>query len=351
MIMGRMRITADLCLLMSVALDVVSCGGGRKPAEDLDLAPVVKVMEAGCPGEGVSSRSYVGTVEADNVVTVCTNNPGTLGGFMLREGDLVKKGDAICKVESQSIRSAYQMAQATLSRAEDGYSRVMKVYDSGSVPEVKLVEVRTELENAKASFEAARKALWHTTVTAPVSGTVSKVYAVDGTEVGISAPVVTIVDTRSCQVRIPVPENELPLMSIGDSAQVEVPALGLTLRAVLSSKGVVASPLSHSYDCLFSVEGGRQLQPGMACKLSMRSLRPEALVIPSSAVMTDGKGRYVWTVDGQNSVCKTYIRVGGYSGNGIVVEEGLPEGQRVIVEGSRKVSTGMKVRVYGEEDK
>ena len=49
-------------------------------------------------------------------------------------------------------------------------------------------------------------------------------------------------------------------------------------------------------------------------------------------------------------VCKTYIKVGGYSGNGIVVEDGLPQGQRVITEGSRKVSTGMKVRLYGDED-
>lgn len=348
--MKTMGNTAGFCLLAAAAVCAASCGNWRKPAEDQELAPVVKVMEVGDGGPGVSSRSYVGTVEADNVVTVSTNNPGTMGGLTLREGDRVRKGDAICKVESQSIRSAFRMAEATLSRAEDGYARIEKVYGSGSVSEVKMVEVRTDLENAKASFEAAQKSLWHCTVTAPISGTVSKVHAVNGEEVGLAAPVVTIVDTESSRVRIAVPENELPLMRAGDRAEVEIPALGVTLDAVLSSKGVVASPLSHSYDCLFRLEDAEGLQPGMVCKLRISTGTGTALVIPSSAVMTDGKGRYVWAVDENGTVCKTYIKVGGYSGNGIVVEEGLPQGQRVITEGSRKVSTGMKVRLYGDED-
>ena len=118
--MKTMGKTAGFCLLAVAAVCAASCGNWRKPAEDLDLAPVVKVMEVGDGGPGVSSRSYVGTVEADNVVTVSTNNPGTMGGLTLREGDRVRKGDAICKVESQSIRSAFRMAEATLSRAEDG---------------------------------------------------------------------------------------------------------------------------------------------------------------------------------------------------------------------------------------
>ena len=68
------------------------------------------------------------------------------------------------------------------------------------------------------------------------------------------------------------------------------------------------------------------------------------MVIPASAVLTDEGGRYVWTVNDENRVVKTYIRVNGYSGKGVVVEDGLNEGLRVIVDGSRKVSSGMKVR-------
>ena len=185
--MKTMGNTAGFCLLAAAAVCAASCGNWRKPAEDQDLAPVVQVM--------VDSRSSVGTGAADNVVTVSTNNPGTRGGLTRREGDRVRKGDAICKVESQSIRSAFRMAEATLSRAEDGYARIEKVYGSGSVSEVKMVEVRTDLENAKASFEAAQKSLWHCTVTAPIGGTVSKVHAVNGEEGGLAAPGGPIVDT------------------------------------------------------------------------------------------------------------------------------------------------------------
>ena len=60
--------------------------------------------------------------------------------------------------------------------------------------------------------------------------------------------------------------------------------------------------------------------------------------------MTDMRGRYVWRVNG-HTVEKSYIIVSGYSSNDIVVSDGLTIGDLVIVEGRRKVSSGMKVNV------
>ena len=82
----------------------------------------------------------------------------------------------------------------------------------------------------------------------------------------------------------------------------------------------------------------------MVCKVHVESEDGGYLIIPASAVMTDMDGRYIWGVSPEDTVCKTYITVGGYAGDGIIVKEGLAEGDRIIVEGSRKVSTGMKVK-------
>ena len=67
------------------------------------------------------------------------------------------------------------------------------------------------------------------------------------------------------------------------------------------------------------------------------------VTVPSSVIRSDMEGRYVWTVSDDNTVCKTYVSTGWFSGKGVTILEGLSPGDRVISEGVQKVCTGMKV--------
>ena len=87
------------------------------------------------------------------------------------------------------------------------------------------------------------------------------------------------------------------------------------------------------------------LMPGMVCKIYRMAEEGRCVVIPASVVRTDGTGRYVWTVSPDSRVEKKYITVGGFSGKGIIVDSGLEEGEKVITEGTQKVSGGMKVKI------
>ena len=102
---------------------------------------------------------------------------GTLKTFAARRGDSVTKGDIVADVESQAVRSSWKMAHAALEQAEDGYRRLMQVRETGSVTDVKVVEVKTQLDRARASAEAADSALAACRVKAPFSGVVSDVFA------------------------------------------------------------------------------------------------------------------------------------------------------------------------------
>ena len=65
----------------------------------------------------------------------------------------------------------------------------------------------------------------------------------------------------------------------------------------------------------------------------------------TNGVTTDVDGRYVWTVSDDHTVNKTYVVPGGFSGQGILITEGLSDGDRIITEGVQKVCTGLKVRI------
>ena len=301
----------------------------------------VKVQEVHI-GDISGNTVYVGTVSASRTATLTAPAPGTLERLNVREGRKVSKGQSLGKIRSESVESAYKAASSRLAQAEDGLKRAQKVYDSGALAEVEYVAIKTKVEEARAAEAAARDARERCSLTAPLSGVVDKVWGVEGEDVSISKPIVSVVDLESIEARFSLPENEYHLYDEGTSASVDIPALGKTVEGRLESKGLVASALSRSYDCSVSISKVEGLMPGMVCKVRLKSEGAAGSVIPASAVMTDTRGRYVWTATG-GVVDKKYVIPGGFSGDGIVISDGLQEGDLVIVSGASKVSTGMKV--------
>lgn len=332
-------------LALSAAAAVSGCSSGKD--KDMTREPVpVRVIEIK-EQAGTGGSSYVGTVEAAKTAVLSCSYAGTLRDLRVSEGDAVRKGDTIAVIESQNVISAKQMADAVLAQAEDGYRRLSQVHESGSVADVKMVEVRTQLDRARASAQAARKALDDCTVKAPFDGVIGEVFAEQGVEMNAIEPLVRLMDISSVEISFSVPEKEIGAIDPGDRFSVDVPAMGGTaFLATVKSKGISASRLSHSYECTLSpsmpVKG---LMPGMVCKVYGRTQNGSSIVIPASVVRTDGTGRYVWTVTPENTVEKRYITAGGFSGKGIVVDSGLEEGDKVITEGTQKVSGGMKVKI------
>lgn len=297
-------------------------------------------------GDVSSSRTYVGKATAVREAIIKAPFPGDITDILINKGDTLKEGQIVVKIYSESLNSSLDIAEATLRQAQDGYDRLMNVKDNGSVPEVKIVEVRTQLAKAKSSVKAAKKAMADCNVRVPFSGVASEIFVEDGESVGLSAPLIKLLDTEHTNIVINVPENEIADINLGEEATLDIPALKIKdITVVVTEKSVDAQSVSHSYQCTLTpnidVLG---LMPGMIGKVIFdKENDSHDIVIPASTVRTDKDGRYVWTVDENNLVSKTYIETGGFSGKGIIVVSGLEEGSRVIVDGASKVSTGMTV--------
>ena len=82
--------------------------------------------------------------------------------------------------------------------------------------------------------------------------------------------------------------------------------------------------------------------PGMVCRVRMDGEAVEGCVVPASILQTGKQGRYLWVVS-DGKVCRRNVSVGGFAGKGVLITDGLQEGDLVIVRGYQKVSTGMAV--------
>lgn len=338
-----------VCYAAGLALSAVwfSACSFQRPEETTSLSEIpVRVIVVDSSRE-IRTTSYVGTVNPIRSIVLSAKYPGTLVSLSVSQGDYVKKGQVLAEIESAAVKSSFDMAQATLRQAEDGFARVKQVHGSGTIADVKMVEVETQVKKARSAARAARQALEDCKLIAPFDGVVGEVYYTQGVEVSLLEPVLRVMDVSDLEIDFPVPEKEIGSIQVGDTVEIKVPALNDTIfNAAVTSKGMVASALSHSYTCKAhpdsSISG---LLPGMVGKVYLNQDSRPGVVIPSDIVQMDAKGKYVWIVNDDNSVERRYIGLDGFSGKGVVVASGLEPGVRLIVEGSRKVSTGMRVKV------
>lgn len=326
-----------------LGLSATSCSLHKK--ENVSREAVSVRVERVSLQQGIRRAGYVGTVSPLKSAVITSRHGGSLSQVLVKQGDYVAKGQVLAQVQAASVKSAYEMARTTFEQAEDGYKRLMQVHGTGSVPEIKRVEVEAQYKKSKAALDAARQALDDCTIKAPYAGIIGEVYCDEGVELSISDPVMRVLDISEVEIRFPVPEKEIGRIRPGDTAFFVIPAMEDSLCAGrVKNKGMVASALSHSYTCTLkpirNIEG---LLPGMVCKVYLYSELQAGIVVPSAVVQMDAQGKYVWVVENHHAT-KRYVETGGFHGKGVIVASGLHDGDSVVVEGSRKISTGMEVK-------
>lgn len=331
-------------LWICIVLAAVSCAdkGNRKATEKEPINVGVLTVE---PMTSQYYNVYVGEINASGSAIISTNHSGILEAINVEQGTRVKRGDVLAEVLSKNVLATYEISHASLRQAEDGYERVKKVHESGTVADVKLVEIETQLAKARAAAKSSEESLEECRLKAPFDGTVSDVLVEQGIQVNPGTAVLKLVDLSTIEISIPVPEAEIGRIKIGQKALVDVPALGITgIEAHVRLKGVTASSPSHTYKCTLVPEKKQtDIYPGMVCKVRLSEVSDSLRIrIPASAVEMDSNGKFVWIVN-DGVVGRKYVTVDGYQEQGVVISSGLEPGDKVIVKGAAKVSTGMKV--------
>ncbi len=271
---------------------------------------------------------------------------GTVNAVSFRLGDRVEKGQLLASLDATSVRSSYDAAKAALVQAEDAYRRMKELHGKGSLPEIKWVEVQSKLQQARSMEEMARKNLKDCKLYAPFSGVIADKSVEVGQNVIPGMAVGKLLGVSRLKVKISMPESEIASVSLHQKAEIVVPALGSRrFSGMVSEKGVMANPLSRSYEVKIDVaDAGGALMPGMVAEVRLAgSDAGSAVIIPVRIVQLDEKNRsFVWT-DSNGVAEKRVISCGGFAGDGVVVASGLKADDRIIIEGQQKVCNGTKI--------
>ena len=327
--------------LAILALGLTACSHHER-AQQEETALKVKTMIVAQQGTSPYSR-YVGTIEPVRETPLSLQSAGRVVTINAKNGQRVRAGQIILEIDNTQAMNALNTAEASLRHAQDGYDRVKSVHEKGVVSDQKMVEIESQLAQAKSLYEAAKQQLNECKLKAPCDGLVDGLKVEKGQTIIPGTRLCAILDVSAFSVRFTVPEAEVK--HLGTKGEVECEAAKAVLPVSITEKSVSANPITHTYDVTARIQGGADvLMTGMVAVVKVKNERTkeEGIVIPAQCILLKPEGPTVWVIE-QGAAVRRGIVTAGYQADGVRVSEGLQAGDSLITEGYQKLYNGCKV--------
>jgi multidrug efflux system membrane fusion protein len=352
---------------VGLAVPLVGCSSQASQVSGPAAAPVVAALaeRRDVPHELVA----IGGVEAYSTVSVKTQVTGELTGVFFKEGDDVKKGQLLFKLDQRQAEAAIRRAEGTLAhdlaQAENDRAQARRyeaLWKDGvaSKEQYELVVSAADAQEAAVradhgAVEDAKVQLTYCTISSPINGRTGNLIVHQGNMVKANdvPALVNINQVQPIYVTFTVPEKFLPEIRNrlrGGNPQVQALApndAGAPARGTLSfvDNGVDATTGTIKLKAQF-VNAERRLWPGQFVNVTMNlGTDKNAVVVPSQAVQTGQQGQFVYVIKPDLTADVRAI-VPGETDRGLtVVKQGIEVGERVVTDGQLRLAPGLRVQI------
>jgi HlyD family secretion protein len=324
-------ISVVVLILALIALTKAGVIGNTKKGKEIEVAQVQEITI-------VETVSATGKIQPESEIKISSEVSGEIIELPIKEGDVVKKGQLLVRVNPDlytsglnrsmaslsNTKAGLSQAEAQLKESEANYKRNKSLFDKGVISKAEWDRIVATFESAKAARDAAfysvksasatvteaQENLGRTTIFAPVDGTISKLDAelgerVVGTQQMAGTEILRVANLNNMEVEVDVNENDIVKINIGDSANIEVDAyLRKEFKGIVTSISNSASDaisadqvtnfkvkvriLKESYQDLIEgkPENFSPFRPGMTATVDVITKRKEnVLAVPISSVV------------------------------------------------------------------
>ena len=305
-----------------------------------------------------------GTLRPIDQTTLKSEVAAKVSEVLVQEGQPVKKGDVLVRLDTEDLTSRLdervanlESSKAQLALAEKNRSMKLSLQQKGYAAQATVDEVESAYRTAQASVRAmqaqvdlARKSLENAVVRAPMDGFVSERAVNPGDKVPVDGKLIVIVKLSRLEIEAPVPTNEIALVAVGQKALFRVPGLeGREFNGLIERINPTTKAGSRSIPVYIRVENGDQiLRGGMFATgdIVVREVE-DVVAIPPEAVRGDPSHRYVLKIDGE-TISRQPIEVSqDATANLVAVASGLAAGDTIVSAPSITLEPGTPVSIDG----
>ena len=257
-----------------------------------------------------------GSLKAVNSAVVKARVAGELQGLTVREGDFVKAGQVIARIDASDLQSRVRQAREQAESAKAQIEVVQRQYDNnkalvdqGFISKTALDASLANLNAAQSTYKAAlaatdvaRKSVDDTVLKAPISGQVSQRLAQPGERVGVDTRIVEIVDLSRLELEATLSAADSTQIQVGQSADLQIEGSPKTVAAKVARINPSAQAGSRSVLAYLSIDNSSAdavpLRQGLFAQGTLGTARASLLAVPLDSVRTDRPAPYVQAIEG-----------------------------------------------------
>ncbi len=315
----------------------------------------------------------LGTVQAFQTVTVKPNVDGPLIQVLFHEGQDVKKGDVLARIDPRPFQAALDQAvakkaqdEANLANARVDLVRYQKLaataYTSkqqADTQKATVAQLEAQVQQDQAQIDSARTQLSYATITAPIDGRtgIRQVDAGNIVHASDATGIVVITTLQPISVVFTLPQQALPAVASAmkaGSPEVLALAEGANGSAdTILDRGTL-TVLDNEVDQTTGTiklkatfpNPGHKLWPGGFVSVKLKVATDEnAVVVPPAAVQRGPQGSFVYVVAANGVASRRPVTIGHEDAQAAIVTAGLKPGETVVVDGASRLTDGSKVTV------
>lgn len=345
-------------VVIALILCAVGVAGITWLKKGKDTGPIMREREP-VPVEVSKARtgtilrrvSAVGKLSAIQTVTLHPEESGKISKIYFKEGQKVKEGDPLYKIDDALYKAKLKEAEARLTETTGKYNRAVQLLQKKFGTIALRDQTFAEMKISEAQVEEHKVHLDNTLIRAPFSGVVGLSDVSVGAMVGPSTDLAKVVDLDPINVDFSVPESYLPFVHEGDIVDVTVEDIDIlpveaTITAI--SPEISAETLQV---VLRAQMPNTELayRPGLYARvLVLAGTIENAILIPTSAIEREGEEEYVLVVVDNVSI-KTPVSTGTQEGPDTEITHGVKEGDLVITSGGFRAQDGTEVTIANTE--
>lgn len=296
-------------------------------------------------------RHYIdlqGQVDAEDNVPVTSKMPGVLSKVLVKNGDFVKKGQLLARIDDDVMLKGLAELELQLKTAEDIYNRQKGLWDQKIGTEVQFIQAKANKEALEQRIITTKEQMQQSYVYAPISGTVDMVMLKAGQAISPGMPLCSIINLGQLKIVGNVTEAYAAKVKEGYPVQVFFPDLNREVASRVTYVSKTINPTNRTFTVECSLPAGSDYRANMIAVMKIIDYQnPNAIVIPVNLIQTGSEGDFVLTAeksgDNRAAVKKAVIRQGSNYNGMVEIKDGLKKGDWVISTGFQDVNNGETV--------
>ncbi|OYW66071.1 MAG: hypothetical protein B7Y26_08670 [Hydrogenophilales bacterium 16-64-46] len=292
-----------------------------------------------------NSVNAVGALIAEDTVTLRPEIDGRIASLSFREGQPVRKGAVLVRLDSAEQRARVAAAEADLKLAESRFKRSEELVAQNFISKQALDEARANLDILRARLRQEQVALDKTVLRAPFDGVAGLRQVSPGAYVAKGSDIVRVDALSTLKLEVPVPETYLPLIKINQPIALTVDALpGQRFSGKVHAIDPTVDTVSRNVRVRARIANPRGvLKPGMFARVTADlGGRQRTILLPEQVLVPRADGNYVFlAVNGKAELRK--VMLGKREPGRVEILAGVAAGDTVVLDGQIKLRPGVPV--------